>query len=317
MRLVFMGTPDFAVPSLERLGQSPHDLVWVVSRPDRRRGRGLELTTPPVKEAAVRMGLTVQQPESLDDPIFLASLRKLNADLFVVVAFVILPRSILEIPKLGSVNLHPSLLPGYRGAAPMQWAIIRGERETGLTTFILRSKVDAGDILIQRRVRIDADETYGGLHDRLKLLGADVVLETVDGLATGQVTHRPQTEVGVSRAPKLEREDARIDWHQDAVSIRNLIRGTNPIPGAFTDWSGGVLKVHRAAVRSEGGVPGEVLFADAREGIVVAAGVGSLRLEEVQPSGKRRMSGDAFVRGQQISSGERMGRANGNEAADL
>ncbi len=315
MRLVFMGTPDFAVPSLERLEQGPHDLAGVVSRPDRPAGRGRKMASPPVKAAARRMGLPVAQPESLADPTFLATLRAFNADLFVVVAFAILPKPVLDMPRLGSVNLHPSLLPAYRGAAPMQWAIIRGERETGVTTFLLQSKVDAGDILMQRRVRIGPDETCGELHERLKVLGAEVVLETVDALASGRATPRPQRASRVSRAPKLRREDARIDWDRGATSIRNLIRGTNPVPGAFTDWRGRVLKLYRATACPGEGAPGEVLAADAKTGFVVATGNGSLRLEEVQPSGKRRMSGAAFVRGGQISPGEWMGTASGRHGA--
>ena len=302
-----MGTPDFAVPSLERLAESGHDLTAVVTRPDRPRGRGRRPAPPPVKAVAQRLGVPVLQPESLRDPDFLTALRKLRADLFVVVAFAILPKAVLGIPKRGSVNLHPSLLPKYRGAAPINWAVIRGERETGVTLFLLKPKVDAGDILLQRHVPIGPDETAGELHDRLSVLGARMVLETVDALARREVTPVPQSEEGVTAAPKLSREDGRVDWGADAGTIRNLIRGTNPFPGAFTVWKRGELKVHRAAVAAGSGAPGEVIQADPKEGLVVAAGSGALALLEVQPAGKRRMSGAELVRGYRVAADDRMG----------
>ena len=302
-----MGTPDFAVPSLERLAESGHDLTAVVTRPDRPRGRGRKPAPPPVKAVAQRLDVPILQPESLRDPDFLTALRKLRVDLFVVVAFAILPKAVLGIPKRGSVNLHPSLLPKYRGAAPINWAVIRGERETGVTLFLLKPKVDAGDILLQRRAPIGPDETAGELHDRLSALGAEALLETVDGLARGDVTPAPQSEEGVTAAPKLSREDGRVDWGADAGTIRNLIRGTNPFPGAFTAWKGGELKVHRAAVTAGSGAPGEVILADSKEGLVVAAGSGALALLEVQPAGKRRMSGAELVRGYRAAAGDRMG----------
>ena len=307
LRVVFMGTPDFAVPSLERLAGSGHELRAVVTRPDRPAGRGQRLTPPPVKVAAQRLGLPVLQPETLQDPDFLARLRAADADLFAVVAFLILPRAVLEIPKWGSANVHPSLLPKYRGAAPIQWAVIRGEQETGVSIFRLNPRVDAGDILVQRRVSIGPDETYGELYERLKILGAEALVEAMDALAGGDATPVPQGDEGATRAPKLEKEDARIDWTQDAEQVRNLIRGTNPMPGAFTELRGQILKLHRAEVAEGSGAPGEVTAADPKSGLVVAAGTGALRLLEVQPSGKRKMDGAAFVRGHQVAVGERLG----------
>ena len=304
-----MGTPEFSVPSLMRIAQSDHELAAIVTRPDRPRGRGQHLAPPPVKAAADGMGIPVLQPESLEDPSFLNALRALDADLFAVVAFLILPRPVLEIPRAGSVNLHPSLLPKYRGAAPIPWAIIRGETETGITIFRLAPHVDAGDILHQTRVAIDADETAGELSDRLKELGADTLVEAIEELARDDVTPRPQAREGVTRAPKLERGDGRIDWRKDAESIRNLIRGTNPFPGAFTLWKGRELKVHRATHAKESGAPGEVVSADPRDGVVVAAGEEALSLEEVQPAGKGRMTGAELVRGYRIEAGEKLGNA--------
>ncbi|MDA0747668.1 MAG: methionyl-tRNA formyltransferase [bacterium] len=307
MRLVFMGTPDFAVPSLERLAKSEHELVGVVTRPDRQQGRGRKVLPPPVKVTAQRLGLPVVQPEMLREPGFLEALHGLEADLFVVVAFVILPGVVLKVPKYGSVNLHPSLLPKYRGAAPINWAVIRGEAETGLTVFRLTSKVDAGDLLYQETVPIGPDETAGELYERLKVQGAEAVVRAVDALSQGTATPRPQSNDGVTKAPKLEKGDGRIDWTKDAVSIRNLIRGTNPFPGAFTQLKSENLKVHRAELAEGLGRPGEVILADGKQGLVVATACGALSLEEVQPAGKGRISGAELVRGYRVEKGEVLG----------
>ena len=304
-----MGTPEFAVPSLRKLSQSAHEMLCVVTRPDRRSGRGRRLTPPPVKRAARSMGLEVFQPERLTDPSFLATLQRMKPDLLVVVAFVILPKKVFSIPERGSVNLHASLLPQYRGAAPINWAIINGETETGLTTFLLDSGMDTGDLLLQRRISIGEDETAGQLHDRFMEIGADLLLETVEGLEAGRLFPRPQPSEDTSRAPKLSKEDGRIDWRKEAPVLRNLIRGTNPFPGAFTIWRGQPLKVHRAEVSPglERVTPGEVLEVDPRRGITVQTGKGALRLLEVQPYGKRSMPAVAFLRGYKVSRGEILG----------
>ena len=309
MKLVFMGTPDFAVPSLERLAACGHEIAAVVTRPDRPQGRGRKLAPPPVKTAAHRLGLPVMQPCSLEATDLLDRLRRVNADLFVVVAFVILPRAVLKIPAFGSVNLHPSLLPKYRGAAPINWAIIRGETETGISVFRLAKRVDAGDLLFQQPVGIGPDETAGELSDRLRILGANALAAVVNGLERDELTSEPQPNAGVTRAPRLAKEDGRIDWTGSAASIRNLVRGTNPFPGAFTTWRGEYLKVHRAAIARGGGLPGEVVVADGRKGCVIAAGDGTVALEEVQPAGKRRLSGAELVRGYRLEAGEIFGDA--------
>lgn len=304
-----MGTPDFAVPSLVGVAQSGHDLVGVVTRPDRPRGRGQQMQPTDVKAAVVSLGLDVPvlQPESLGDENFHAQLQALEPDLFAVVAFLILPRSVLAIPKLGSVNVHPSLLPKYRGAAPIQWAIINGETETGVTIFQLSPRVDAGDVLIQQKVAIGDDETAGELYERLKMQGAELLIRVVDGMSDGSVMPVPQKDGGVSRAPKLEKEDGEIDWSKGAGNIRNLIRGTNPFPGAFTLWRDKLLKVHRATVGTGQGEAGTVIGADGKRGLIVGTGEGVLALDEVQPAGKRRMSGADFVRGYRIEVGEKFG----------
>ena len=304
-----MGTPDFAVPSLVGVAQSGHDLVGVVTRPDRPRGRGQQMQPTDVKAAVASLGLDVPvlQPESLRDESFHAQLQALEPDLLAVVAFLILPRSVLTIPKLGSVNVHPSLLPKYRGAAPIQWAIINGETETGVTIFQLSPRVDAGDILVQQRLVIGEDETAGELYERLKMKGAELLIRAIDGMADGSVMSMPQTDEGLSRAPKLEKEDGGIDWSKSAGDIRNLIRGTNPFPGAFTLWRNKLLKVHRATVDTGMGEAGAVIEADGKRGLIVGTGEGVLALEEVQPAGKKRMSGADFVRGYRIEVGERFG----------
>ena len=309
MRLIFMGTPEFAVPSFRRLAGSSHDIAAVVTNPDRPVGRGRRLFPPAVKTAACELDIDVLQPASLTDARFADQLARLEADIFVVVAFSILPRQLLEVAPNGAVNLHPSLLPAYRGAAPIIWTIFNGETETGVTTFLLEDRVDAGDILLQRRVGIEPDETAGELEIRLRQIGAELLADTLDGLERGDITPRPQGAAGASRAPKVTKEDGRLTWSHPAVTVRNRIRGANPVPGAFTEWEGGTLKVHRARLCQSplSGEPGVVLAADSRAGLVIAAGDGSLELTEVQPSGKSKMSGTAFLRGHPIAVGSRLG----------
>jgi len=304
-----MGTPDFAVPSLERLLESDHEVVGVVTQPDRPKGRGRKWEPTPIKRLALEHRRPVWTPERLKDGDFLEALRTLEPDLFAVVAFRILPPEVLEIPKQGAINVHPSLLPKYRGAAPIQWAIIRGERETGVTTFCISCDVDCGDILLQRVVVIGEEETAGELHDRLKEIGADLLLESIDLMASGCTRPQIQPSEEASSAPKLSKEDARIDWSKESEEIRNWIRGTNPLPGAFTCYKGSMFKVHRAKQIPYCGesLPGEILAADGKEGITVATGCGALALIEVQPEGKRRMTSAEFVRGHRICVGERLG----------
>ncbi|MDP6701396.1 MAG: methionyl-tRNA formyltransferase [Candidatus Latescibacteria bacterium] len=302
-----MGTPQFAVPTLQALAESRHQLAAVVTNPDRPQGRGRQLAPPPVKECAQTLGIDVLQPASIRDPGLAAALSALAPDLFVVVAFSILPGKLLAIPRLGSVNLHPSLLPAYRGAAPIIWAVVNGEQETGISTFQLNPRVDAGDILLQRRVGIGPDETAGELEARLCRTGAEMVVETVDGLEDGTLSARPQDSEGTTRAPKLDKEDGRIDWQRPAAAIRNQIRGMNPVPGAFTTWQGQPLKIHRAECADGAGAPGTVRSADDRQGPVVACGAGALLLTEVQPAGKAAMEGTAFARGYPIAAGALLG----------
>jgi len=309
LRIVFMGTPDFAVPTLERLAASRHQVAAVLTNPDRPAGRGRQSQPPPVKTAALDLGLQVLQAADLDDPALAPQLAAYRPDLFVVVAFSILPPTLLALPPGGSVNLHPSLLPTYRGAAPIIWAVINGESETGLTTFHLNERIDAGDILLQRHVAIGATETAGELDARLRQQGAELIVETVDGLDAGTLTPQPQPLRAASRAPKLSKEDGHIDWTRSSCDLFNLVRGTNPVPGAFTSWNGKSLKVHRAQIleNNQQAPPGTVLSADTDHGLTIATGDDALLLTEVQPAGKSKMEATAFVRGYPIEVNTQLG----------
>ncbi len=316
MRLAFLGTPAFAVPTLRLLAGSPHPVALVVTNPDRRQGRGRQPAWPPVKVAAVELGLPVVQPDSVHTADLAQQLQEADVDLFVVVAFSILPRTLLAIPRHGSVNLHPSLLPKYRGAAPIIWAVVRGETETGVSTFLLNPRVDTGDILLQRRVPIHPDETAGELEARLAGIGARLMLETIDGLEAGELHPLPQSSGQVTRAPKLSKQDGRINWNHTAHQVRNHIRGMNPVPGAFTEWRSGVLKIHRAQIvpdteygccQGTGTAPGTVIEASTHAGLVVSTGKGCLRLSHVQPQGRQLMEDTCFVLGYPIARGDRFG----------
>ncbi len=307
MRLVFLGTPDFAVSSLRVLSNSNHHLVGVVTQPDRPKGRGRRLMPPPVKIEAERLGVPILQPEKLTDPAFLDALRSWDADCFVVVGFRILPPKVFDIPVKGTINLHASLLPKYRGAAPIQWAIINGETKTGVSTFYIQRFVDTGDIILQEGVDIAPDDTAGSLSGRLAAIGAGLLLQTVELIDMGKVKRIPQ--VGdPTPAPKITPNHCVINWKKDAKTIINLIRGLSPLPGAFTEWQGKRLKIYLALhcespVSSETQTPGTVLSVSA-EGLHVQTGRGAICLAEVQLEGKRRMSVGEFIRGASIAPGD-------------
>lgn len=308
MRVVYMGTPAFAVPSLEALiARQEHDVVGIVTGPDRQKGRGLKTAYSPVKESALRHGISCWQPEKLSDPGFLDALRSLDAGLFLVVAFRILPDELLAIPPRGTINLHPSLLPRYRGAAPIQWAVMNGDEVTGVTTIQVERRVDAGDILCQETVQIGPEETAGELHDRLSRTGADLLLRTVDQVADGRARPRPQRGEA-SPAPRISREDGRIDWRLPSRAIHNRIRGLNPVPMAFATWRGQRLRIiasRPVCLEEEGGrPPGAIASADERRGITVQTGEGGLSLAMVQPEGRRPIVGTEFVRGYRPAAGD-------------
>jgi methionyl-tRNA formyltransferase len=307
MRIVFMGTPQFALPSLKKLLASKHEILAVVTRPDRPKGRGLHTAPPAVKIFAEKRGLPVFQPEKLRDESFHRKLAELKADLFAVVAFRILPREVYTMPPKGTIDLHPSLLPKYRGAAPINWAIINGERKTGVTVFFIGEKVDAGDTILQRSVPIGAQETAGELGERLAEIGAEVLLEAVENIANDRISRANHPEEEPSPAPKLSREDGRIDWTKTATEVNNLIRGLNPKPGAFTTFGEQIIKIHRAVVVDESAPqarPGQVVRTDPREGIFVNSGEGLLHLQVVQLEGKKRMGSAEFLRGFHLQEGD-------------
>jgi methionyl-tRNA formyltransferase len=303
LRIVFMGTAAFAVPSLRILAGEGYTIASVVTGPDRPRGRGREVGPTPVKEFAAERGLPLLQPELLRDPAFAGSVRALQSDLIVVVAFRILPPEVFRIPRLGAINLHASLLPRYRGAAPINRAIMNGETETGVTTFFLEESVDTGNVLLQARTPILPDDDAGALHDRLADVGAEIVLHTVRLIEMGKAVPRPQDSALASPAPKIFKEDCRIDWSQPAERIRNQIRGLSPSPAAFTTHDGKVLKVFRGRIVPGSLPPGVV---EVRNGVLKVGTVdGALAVEDIQLEGKKRMTAGDFLRGYGISSGDR------------
>lgn len=307
-RIIFMGTPEFAVPSLDILIRNQYPIPAVVTAPDKPRGRGQELSPTPIKERAEQAGIPILQPERLNESGFVARLREVAPDLIVVVAFRILPREVFTIPRLGSFNLHASLLPKFRGAAPISWAIINGEKETGATTFLLEEKVDTGGILVQRSIPIGPDDDAGTIHDRLAVIGAEAVLETVKKLEAGKIEVIRQDNALASKAPKIFKDDCRIAWDRPAERVRDFIRGLSPYPAAFTVHGvhGKVLKIYRAEVldRPASGTPGEVRVEG--ENLTVATADKQLRLLELQQEGRRRMTAAEFLRGYPVRSGEKL-----------
>ncbi len=309
MRVVFLGSGAFAVPSLEALLQSPHEVAALVTQPDREKGRGRVMAAPPTKVVAERRGLPILQPRRIRDPGAITSLRALQPDVQVVVAYgQILPRAVIDIPRLGTVNVHSSLLPRYRGAAPIHWAIVNGELETGVTTMLIDEGLDTGPILLSRATAIGPEETTPELERRLAALGAEVLLETLERLERGAITPQPQDPTRATIARLLEKQDGRLDWSWSAEEIARRVRGLQPWPGTVTAAPGGELKVLRARVDptpARDAAPGTVLAVEA-SGLVVAAGSGTaLRLVEVQPESRRPMAAAAFAAGARLAPGAR------------
>lgn len=297
-----MGTPAFAVPSLEAAA-AKHDVALVVTQPDRPAGRGKKLTPPPVKETALALGLDVYQPEKIRDDAAWDRLVALAPDVIVVVGYgQFIPKRILDLPPHGCVNVHSSLLPKYRGAAPANWAIARGETVSGVSTMRLVPKMDAGDVLLQREVEIGPEETAAELNERLAPLGAGLLLETLASLEAGTITPQVQDEDAVTFAPLMKREDGLIDWTASAREIHNRMRGFDPWPGAYTARDGRRLHLRKARISDRGGDPGRVAIDGGR--LWIGTGDGSLEALEVQPEGKKRMSVSDFVRGYRPQPGE-------------
>lgn len=298
-RIVFMGTPEFAVASLDAILNAGYNVVGVITAPDKPAGRGMQLTQSAVKKYAVEKGLPVLQPEKLKDPEFIEALRELKADLQIVVAFRMLPETVWNMPPMGTVNLHGSLLPQYRGAAPINWAVINGEKETGVTTFQLQHDIDTGSILLQDRFPISETDTAGDVHDRMKEVGARLLVKTIEGLAAGTLTAVPQdNSAGLKHAPKIFTETCRIDWNQPVENIYNLIRGLSPFPAAFTMLHEKTLKIYQAQKEiAKPSIPAGEYDTDQKTYLRFAAADGYLRLSEIQLEGKKRMKIEDFLRG--------------------
>jgi methionyl-tRNA formyltransferase len=303
--IVFMGTPEFAVPSLRALADAGYAPEAVVTGPDRRRGRGQSLSPTAVKQAAQELGVArILQPESVHDDAFAEQIAALDPDVIAVVAFKILPPAVYERAGRGAFNLHASLLPRYRGAAPINRSVMDGASETGVTTFLLEPTVDTGAILVRKRLGIGPDETAGSVHDRLAELGAEAVVETVRQLETGTADPQPQDDAEATPAPKLSKDEGHIPWHEPARVVHDHVRGLSPYPGAFAMHDGTRLKAYRSRVAETGatGEPGEVL--DAAKRLVVACGEGAVMLTEVQQPGKKRMDAADFLNGYDLAPGD-------------
>jgi methionyl-tRNA formyltransferase len=299
-----MGTPEFAVPSLTQLVEAGYRPEAVVTGPDRPRGRGQEVSPTPVKTAAQEAGIdTILQPEDVESDAFAQDVADLNPDVIVVVAFKILPPTVFETATKGAFNLHGSLLPKYRGAAPINWAIMNGETETGVTTFFLKAKVDTGNVILKKRMSIGPNETAGEVHDRMKVLGAEAVVETVRRIEQGTAETRPQDDSQATPAPKIHTEDCEIPWQRPSADVHNHVRGLSPYPGAWTVHDDTRLKVYRTR-RAEGdGAPGTVLEADDR--LVVACSTGAVEIRTIQQPGKQRLDATDFLNGYALTGGDR------------
>ncbi len=304
MRILFMGTPEFAVPSLRILLDHSYEIPAVVTAPDKPRGRGQQVSFTPIKEFALRRQIPVLQPEKLHDASFIAEVQRLHADLIIVVAFRILPREVYTIPKLGSFNLHASLLPKYRGAAPINWALINGEKESGVTTFFLKDEVDTGFILLQTRVPIGSNDTAGDLHDTLSVVGAESVLQTVRLIELGDAQPRQQDDSLSSPAPKIFKEDCRIDWTKSSQQVHDFIRGLSPHPSAWTTHKGKLIKVFRSRLIDSQSTQAGVVLNRTQNNLEVGTGNGVVSLLEIQQEGRRRLNIEEFLRGYPIESGE-------------
>ena len=307
LRLVFMGTPEFAVPSLRKLVDLGEQVVTVITQPDRPKGRGQRLAAPPIKLLAAAHNIPVLQPAKVRTPEFIEIMRGLHPDLIVVTAFgQILPKSLLEIPRFGCINIHASLLPRYRGAAPINWSIINGETESGITIMQMDEGLDTGDMLLKKTVPIGPDDDAQSLNDRLSVTGAEALKEFLGLLVSGELYPEKQDDRLSIYAPMLKKEDGCIDWQRDPQSIRNLVRGLTPWPGAYTFLGEKTLKICRCRVAGGEGIPGTVLQAD-RTGLVIACREGGLLVDELQLEGKKRLSVRDFLAGYNIKPGTVLG----------
>lgn len=301
-----MGTPDFSVGTLEALVEAGHDVVLAVTQPDKPKGRGGKMQYTPVKEKALEYGIPVYQPKRIREPECIEKLRKYQADVMVVIAFgQILPKEILEMTPYGCINVHASLLPKYRGAAPIQWAVIRGETVSGVTTMQMDEGLDTGDMLLKTEIILDEKETGGSLHDKLAIAGAQLCVETLKRLTEGCIARIPQGESPTEYARMLDKKLGNIDWGRSAAEIERLIRGLNPWPSAYTGWNGKVMKIWEAEVRedsSDRAIPGTIVGVE-KDGFLVQTGSGILKVLALQIPGKKRMEAEAFLRGYPVKAG--------------
>lgn len=309
MKVIFMGTPEFSVGTLEALADAGHEIVLAVTQPDKPRGRGKEMQYPPVKEAALKRGIPVFQPMKVREPECMEELARYQADVMVVVAFgQILPAKILQMAPYGCINVHASLLPKYRGAAPIQWAVIEGEKVSGVTTMQMDEGLDTGDMLLKKEIPLEADETGGSLHDKLAAAGAALCVETLQKLEEGTLKPEKQGESPTAYARMLNKEMGRIDWTCEAVQIERLIRGLNPWPSAYTFWDEKTMKIWKAEVLpgNTDQAPGTVTEVD-KDFFAVQTKEGQLKIKELQIPGKKRMDAGAFLRGYKVEEGYRLG----------
>ena len=303
LRILFMGTPQFACPTLQMLLDRGENVIAVVTQPDRPKGRGQQLQFPPVKELAISHGIPVIQPVKVRTPEAVEEIRVLQPDLIIVVAFgQILPKVLLDIPRYGCINIHASLLPRYRGAAPLNWCIINGEQETGITTMMMDVGLDTGDMLLKRATAITPEDDASSLHDRLSLLGAETMAETLDLLIAGKLQPEKQDDSLSCYAPMLKKELGEINWNATTATISNLVRGITPWPGAYTKVDGKVVKIHKVRAGSGTGAPGEILQTG-KTGIEAASADGSIIIEELQLEGKKRLPAGEFLAGCRLNPG--------------
>jgi methionyl-tRNA formyltransferase len=300
VRIIFFGTPDFAVPSLDILNNSEHEIVAVVTAPDKERGRGRKVSSTPIKEYAILNNLKCLQPEKMKDKLFVESLKELKADLFVIVAFKILPHSVFTIPKFGSFNLHGSLLPKYRGAAPIHWAIMNGDKKTGVTTFFLEDKVDTGNMIFQSELPIEDEDNLGTVHDKMRLLGADLVHKTVNAIDNGNYELQKQNNELASPAPKIQKELGEIDWNKSVEDIHNLVRGLSPFPSAYFIYNDKKYKIFKSKIKYDISLSvGELK--ETKFELYFGCSDSSLQILEIQLEGRKRMGVEEFLRGYSIN----------------
>ena len=303
LRIIYMGTPEFAVPAFEKLVENGWNVIAVITAPDKPKGRGQKLIPSPVKESALKLNVPVLQPTNLKDPVFQEELRNLKADLQIVVAFRMLPESVWDMPPIGTFNLHASLLPNYRGAAPINWAIINGEKETGVTTFFLKHEIDTGSILFQEKINILEEDDLGTVYEKLMTLGADLVLKTVEAISKDEIDPKPQDEAqAIHHAPKIFKETGQIDWEKSAESIHNLVRGLSPYPAAWTELDGKICKIYKTKIdeQEQSNEKAGTYFSDGKTYLRFQTGKGILEILELQLEGKKRMKTEDFLRGYKL-----------------